>query len=96
MIQKKIDQLTQEKVTIKESYQNVDMKNDELKYEIKEKHSKLVEQQESNIELLKSKDLEIEKQEQDEKAMKVKYEKMVSDMIAHIEVVKLGQEKVSK
>jgi hypothetical protein len=40
--------------------------------------------------------LEIEKQEQDEKAMKVKYEKMVSDMIAHIEVVKLGQEKVSK
>lgn len=38
MIQQKIDQLSQEKVTIKESYKNVDQKNTNLKQEIKEKH----------------------------------------------------------
>jgi hypothetical protein len=41
MIQQKIDQLSQEKVTIKESYKNVDQKNTNLKQEIKEKHEEL-------------------------------------------------------
>ena len=96
IIQEKIQQLTEEHVTIKEQYKNIGERNDAIKLNIQHQYVVLKEEKEMADRLMKQKESELEQLEKQEEEIKGNYLKMIEKIKDHTEAVLLGQQKAEE
>ena len=96
IIQEKIQQLTEEHVTIKEQYKNIGERNDAIKLNIQHQYVVLKEEKEMADRLIKQKEIELEELEKQEGEIKSNYLKMIEKIKDHTDAVLLGQQKAEE
>ena len=93
LIRQKVEQLAGEKHLVKERYTEIDDAIATQKHRILQEYEGLVAESNRNDEVIEERDCTLQALDEEERAMKAKYEKMLVDLKDRIKVVKLGQEK---
>ena len=93
LIHQKVEQLAGEKHLVKERYTEIDDAIATQKHRILQEYEGLVAESNVNDEVIEERDHTLQALDEEERAMKAKYEKMLVDLKDRIKVVKLGQEK---